>query len=145
MSTLTPIDLYFDVAGIIIIPIMLPRSPYNPRQKRSRAKYGNKKTVVDGITFDSKWESQRYLYLKSLEKAGRIKDLTLQPKFLITVNGQKICAYIADFEYDKEHAGGQWEHIIEDAKGVETPEFKLKKKLMKAVHNIEIYLSKKTT
>ena len=124
---------------------MLPRSPYNPRQKRSRAKYGNKKTVVDGIKFDSKWESQRYLYLKSLEKAGRIKNLILQPKFLIIVNGQKICAYIADFKYNKEDASGQWEHIIEDAKGVETPEFKLKKKLMKAVHNIEIYLSKKTT
>jgi len=39
---------------------------------------------------------------------------------------------------------GSWEHVIEDAKGVETPEFKLKKKLMKAVHNIEIYLSKKS-
>jgi len=101
--------------------------------------------VVDGIKFDSKWESQRYLYLKSLEKAGRIKNLILQPKFLITVNGQKICAYIADFEYDKEHANGEWEHIIEDAKGMETPEFKLKKKLMKAVHNIDIYLSKKNS
>ena len=124
---------------------MLPKSPYYPKQKRSRAKYGNKKTVVDNIKFDSKWESQRYLYLKSLEKAARVKNLTLQPKFLIIVNGQKICTYIADFEYDKEHANGQWEHIVEDAKGVETPEFKLKKKLLKAVHNIEIYLSKKNT
>jgi len=122
---------------------MYSKLTYNPKTKRSRPKYGNKKTVVDGITFDSKWESQRYLYLKSLEKAERIKNLNLQPKFLITVNGQKICAYIADFEYDKEHANGDWEHIIEDAKGVETPEFKLKKKLMKAVHNIDIYLSKK--
>jgi len=122
---------------------MYSKLTYNPKTKRSRPKYGNKKTVVDGIKFDSKWESQRYLYLKSLEKAERIKNLNLQPKFLITVNGQKICAYIADFEYDKEHGSGDWEHIIEDAKGVETPEFKLKKKLMKAVHNIEIYLSKK--
>jgi len=124
---------------------MYSKLTYNPKTKRSRPKYGNKKTVVDGITFDSKWESQRYLYLKSLEKAERIKNLNLQPKFLITVNGQKICAYIADFEYDKEHANGDWEHIIEDAKGVETPEFKLKKKLMKAVHNIDIYLSKKNS
>jgi len=124
---------------------MYSKLTYNPKTKRSRPKYGNKKTVVDGITFDSKWESQRYLYLKSLEKAERIKNLNLQPKFLITVNGQKICAYIADFEYDKEHANGDWEHIIEDAKGMETPEFKLKKKLMKAVHNIDIYLSKKNS
>ena len=84
------------------------------------------------------------MYLKSLERAGRVKNLELQPRFIITVNGQKICTYVADFRYDKEQADGTWEHIIEDAKGVETPEFKLKKKLMKAVHNIEIYLSKKT-
>ena len=116
---------------------------YNPKTRRSRPKYGNKKTVVDGIKFDSKWESQRYLYLKSLEKAGRVKNLELQPKFIISVNGQKICTYIADFKYDKEDKEGVWEHVIEDAKGVETPEFKLKKKLMKAVHNINIYLSKK--
>ena len=99
--------------------------------------------MVDGITFDSKWESQRYLYLKSLEKAGRVQNLELQPRFLITVNSQKICTYVADFRYDKEDAEGNWEHIVEDAKGVETPEFKLKKKLMKAVYNIDIYLSKK--
>tara|TARA_B100002019_G_scaffold285131_1_gene293724 strand:+ start:763 stop:1134 length:372 start_codon:yes stop_codon:yes gene_type:complete len=116
---------------------------YNPKTRRSRPKYGNKKTVVDGIKFDSKWESQRYLYLKSLEKADRVKNLELQPKFIISVNGQKICTYIADFKYDKEDKDGVWEHIVEDAKGVETPEFKLKKKLMKAVHNIDIYLSKK--
>ena len=122
---------------------MYSKPTYNPKLKRSRSKYGNKKTVVDGITFDSKWESQRYLYLKSLEKAGRVQNLQLQPRFIITVNGQKICTYVADFQYDKETKDGEWEHIIEDAKGVETPEFKLKKKLMKAVHNIEVFLSKK--
>lgn len=118
---------------------------YNPNLKRSRSKYGNKKTTVHGITFDSKWESERYLYLKSLEKAGRIKDLELQPRYNILVNDQKICAYVADFKYNKESADGIWEHIVEDAKGVETPEFKLKKKLMKAVFDIEIYLSKKNS
>ena len=118
---------------------------YNPKLKRSRSKYGNKKTTIHGITFDSKWESERYLYLKSLEKAGRIKDLELQPRYNILVNDQKICAYVADFKYNKENADGIWEHIVEDAKGVETPEFKLKKKLMKAIFNIDIYLSKKNS
>ena len=135
--------MYLDGFGTRISPTMLPKTIYNPKGRRSRPKYGNKKTVVDGIKFDSKWESQRYLYLKSLEKAGRIINLKLQPRFDLVVNGEKICAYIADFEYDKENAHGAWEHIIEDAKGVETPEFKLKKKLMKAVHGVEIYLSKK--
>ena len=73
-----------------------------------------------------------------------MQNLKLQPRFIITVNSQKICTYVADFEYDLESLDGTWEHVIEDAKGVETTEFKLKKKLMKAVNNIEIYLSKKS-
>lgn len=48
---------------------------------RSRAKYGNRKVVVDGITFDSKKEAQRYTELKSLEKAGKITGLQLQREF----------------------------------------------------------------
>ena len=137
--------MYLVVAGTSITPIMYLKPRYNPKSKRSRPKYGNKKTTVHGITFDSKWESERYLYLKSLEKAGRVKDLELQPRYNIMVNDQKICAYVADFKYNKESADGIWQHIVEDAKGVETPEFKLKKKLMKAVFDIDIYLSKKSS
>ena len=116
---------------------------YNPKRRGSRPKYGNKKVTVQGIKFDSKWESERYLYIKSLELAGRVRNLELQVRFALEVNGQKICTYIADFRYEKENANGDWETIVEDAKGVETPEFKLKKKLMKACLGIEIVLSKK--
>ena len=124
---------------------MLPKQTYNPRLKRSRPKYGNKKTVVNGIKFDSKWEAERYLYIKSLERAGRVKDLELQVRFNLIVNDQKICAYIADFRYKRKDKDGEWHEIIEDAKGVETPEFKLKKKLMKACLGIDIFLSKKSS
>ena len=117
---------------------------YNPKRRGSRPKYGNKKVTVQGIKFDSKWESERYLYIKSLELAGRVRKLELQVRFALEVNGQKICTYIADFRYEKENANGDWETIVEDAKGVETPEFKLKKKLMKACLGIEIFLSKKS-
>ena len=117
---------------------------YNPKRRGSRPKYGNKKVTVQGIKFDSKWESERYLYIKSLELAGRVRNLELQVRFALEVNGQKICTYIADFRYEKENANGDWEAIVEDAKGVETPEFKLKKKLMKACLGIEIFLSKKS-
>ncbi len=48
---------------------------------RSRAKYGNRKVVVDGITFDSKKEAQRYTELKLLEKTGKITGLQLQREF----------------------------------------------------------------
>ena len=117
---------------------------YNPKRRGSRPKYGNKKVMVDGIKFDSKWESERYLYLKSLERAGTVKDLELQVRYNIAVNGEKICAYVADFRYQKQNKDGNWYEVVEDAKGVETPEFKLKKKLMKACLGIEIYLSKKS-
>ena len=92
-------------------------------------KYGNKKVVVQGIKFDSKWESQRYLYLKSLERAGTIKDLELQVRFNLEVNGQKICAYVADFCYNREDKDGVWHYVVDDAKGVETPEFKAKEEV----------------
>jgi len=116
---------------------------YNPKRRGSRPKYGNKKVTVQGIKFDSKWESQRYLYLKSLERAGTVKDLELQVRYNLMVNNEKICAYIADFRYQKQNKDGEWYEVVEDAKGVETPEFKLKKKLMKACLGIEILLSKK--
>ena len=54
-------------------------------------------------------------------------------RFALEVNGQKICTYIADFRYEKENANGDWETIVEDAKGVETPEFKLKKEANEGV------------
>ena len=117
---------------------------YNPKRRGSRPKYGNKKVTIDGIKFDSKWEGERYLYIKSLERAGRVKDLELQVRYNLIVNEQKICAYIADFRYKRENKDGEWHEIVEDAKGVETPEFKLKKKLMKACLGIEIFLSKKS-
>lgn len=110
-----------------------------------RSKYGNKKTVVDNITFDSMKEAGRYGQLKLLVKAGKITDLELQPKYAITVNGQKICTYVGDFRYvDVEGsdlfdaARGIFKWVIEDVKGMKTPVYNLKKKLMKAVHGIEI-------
>ena len=122
---------------------MLVKAPYNPRRFGSRSKYNNKKVTINGIKFDSKWESERYLYIKALERAGTVKDLELQVRFALEVNEQKICTYIADFRYKKQDMNGIWTEIVEDAKGVETPEFKLKKKLMKACLGIEIFLSKK--
>jgi hypothetical protein len=97
-------------------------------------KYKNKKTVVNNITFDSKAEARRYIELKQQEKAGVIKDLELQPRFLlqskyVNANGKKIQAiyYVADFSY----IYGMF-YIIEDVKGVETAVFKLKRKLFEA-------------
>jgi len=123
---------------------MINQLPYNTRFKfKKSSKFGAKKTIVDGITFDSKWESERYGQLRAMERGGIVTDLELQVKYDIVINDIKICKYIADFVYKEESPDGEIKEIVEDAKGFETPEFKLKKKLMKAVHGIDIYLSKK--
>jgi hypothetical protein len=96
-----------------------------------------------GITFDSKWEAERWGELTAMERAGYIVNLERQIPYDILVNGMKICKYVADFRYSQVDDYGNETQIVEDAKGVETPEFKLKKKLMKAVFEIDIYLSKK--
>ncbi len=104
-------------------------------------KFNAKKKVVDGITFDSTKEAKRYIELKMLEKAGEISDLELQPKFPIYVcrrqNGElhHVCTYIADFKY---RAGKNGLLTIEDSKGIRTPVYRLKRKMVEAQYDIQI-------
>ena len=98
-----------------------------------------------GFKFDSKWEAERYGQLSSMSLAGIVKDLQRQIKYDIVINDQKICRYIADFVYILVNEDGSEEKIVEDAKGMQTSDFKLKKKLMEAVFNIKIKISKKSS
>lgn len=116
-------------------------------------KYKNKKTVVDGITFDSKREARRWQELKLAESAGAIGDLERQVKFeLIPVQREpdtigpkggikpgkvleRKVEYIADFVYMDLHTG---EKVVEDTKGMRTPEYRIKRKLMLYVHGIRV-------
>lgn len=108
---------------------------------RQTFKYGNIKTVVDGIKFDSKHEATRYVELKYMERVGLIRDLQLQVPFeLIPAqleNGKVIeraVKYIADFVYyDKDG-----NIVVEDAKGVKTDAYKLKKKMLLYFKGLEI-------
>lgn len=102
------------------------------------SKYKAVKTTVDGITFDSKKEAKRYGELKLLEKAGQISHLRLQHKWPLEINGFLICTYKCDFYYHEHFKDGGWDEVVEDVKGMKTPIYKLKKKLMKAIHGIEI-------
>lgn len=104
--------------------------------KAKKSKYSNVKTEVDGVLFDSKAEARRYRELKILLDSGKIVMLTLQPKYHIHVNGVKICDYIADFSYY--FAPFSTKLIVEDVKGMKTPMYRMKKKLMKAVFGIDI-------
>jgi hypothetical protein len=102
-------------------------------------KYRNVKTEVDAIRFDSKREAARYQELKLLERAGEIRDLSLQVRLPLEVNGEKVCTYICDFHYFEKNKGlgfGRW--VYEDVKGKRTPVYLLKKKLVKAILGIEI-------
>lgn len=92
-------------------------------------KYRAVKVKLDGITFHSKGEARRYSELLLLVKAKKIKDLTLQPKFPIEINGEHICNVIGDFEYIEDK---QW--VVEDFKGMDTSVSKLKRKLVKAIY-----------
>jgi len=108
---------------------------------RPRTKYGNRKTVVDGITFDSAKESRRYSELRLMEKAGAITHLVRQPTFDFVVSGQMICRYRADFSYFQMQPNGSElpeELVVEDVKGFKTPLYRVKAKLLKAIHGIEI-------
>lgn len=98
-------------------------------------KYKNKPTEIAGRRFASKAEAQRFLDLTLLQKVGQIADLECQPRFPIVINGLKVCTYVADFRYRETATGCV---VIEDVKGVRTRDFVIKKKLMAAVHGIEV-------
>lgn len=100
-----------------------------------RSKYGARKTTVDGIVFHSAREANRYGELLLLQKAGKIFDLALQPKFVFVVNGERIGTYTADFCYVDTVSG---RGVVEDVKGVKTQQYRLRKKLLKALHGIDV-------
>nr|UVX39247.1 MAG: protein of unknown function (DUF1064) [Bacteriophage sp.] len=95
-----------------------------------RSKYHAKKTVVDGITFDSKREADRYLVLKGMEEDGSIEDLRRQVRYELIpafdVDGRRFrpVFYVADFVYVEDGR-----EVVEDVKGMRTDVYRLKSKL----------------
>lgn len=121
-----------------------------------RSKYGNRKTMVDGITFDSKKKANRFRELQFLERAGKITALQRQVKYVLIPTQrefsneiykkgahqghfkpgkvlEKECSYIADFAYIQDGA-----YVVEDTKGVRTEAYKIKRKLMLERYGIQI-------
>ena len=99
-------------------------------------KYGNKRVVVDGRLFDSKAEAARWQELCLLERAGEITELERQVEYELIPKqkGERAVKYIADFRYI-DHDG---KTVVEDTKGVKTPVYILKRKLMLQVHGIRV-------
>lgn len=104
------------------------------RLARTRSKYGALPTMVDGIKFASKAEARRYGALRLLERAGEIHALTLQPVYRLHVDGVPVGKYIADFQYYQRNG----ELVVEDVKGLPTPVYKLKKRIVEALYHISI-------
>ena len=102
-------------------------------------KYHARKTVVDGIEFDSAKEARRYTMLRAMEENNEIHGLLLQVPFELLpsfdCDGVKYrgVRYIADFVYYRDG-----ERVVEDCKGMKTAEYKLKKKLMAYLNHINI-------
>ena len=112
-------------------------------------------TEVDGHKFPSLAEAERYGQLKMMERAGEVRNLKLQPAFDLKVNGMAVCRYRGDFQYERlagkrreiymvgsETMPGpvteDWQIVVEDVKGVRTSVYLLKKRLMLAIHGIQI-------
>lgn len=125
--------------------------------KKFYKKYLNKKVFVDDMVFDSMHEYKRYLDLKEMEANGEIKDLQRQVKFVLIPKQVQIieryhkrtgarlkdeektleqeCSYVADFVYYDKNG----KMIVEDAKGLRTPDYVIKRKLMLFLKNIRIH------
>ncbi len=100
--------------------------------KRAANKYKAVLTQLDGITFHSRKEAWRYADLLLLQKAGQIRDLERQPRFVIAAgfsrNGLKYRekVYVADFRYFDET---KKRVVVEDVKGYRTQLYSLKRHL----------------
>lgn len=115
-------------------------------------KYHSKKVKVDGLVFDSKREAKRWKELRLLERAGAIRELERQTKFVLIpaqrepdtvgprggkVRGKLLereVAYIADFTY----LDNTDQLVVEDTKGMRTTDYILKRKMMLYFHGIRI-------
>ena len=124
---------------------------------RFKSKYYNVKTkTTDGLVFDSTKEARRWGQLLLLQKAGKITSLQRQVKYELLPaqyetferfskrgvrlkDGQRLVErkveYVADFTYTNTETG---ENVVEDAKGMRTKDYIIKRKLMYAVHGIRI-------
>lgn len=103
-------------------------------------KYHNRKVTINGETFDSKKEAARWQELLLLQRAGKISHLNRQVTYTLIpsqyIEGkcvERAVKYVADFVY-KENGN----LVVEDTKGLKTPEYVIKRKLMLQVYGIRI-------
>jgi hypothetical protein len=107
----------------------------NKLMKTKQNKYGAKKVTVGDETWDSQLEYSRWCDLVLMEKAGEITELQRQVEFPYEENDKVVFVYVADVVYSRSGT-----RVVEDAKGMRTPVFNLKKKLIESRYGITIEL-----
>ncbi len=108
--------------------------------KRSN-KYSAKRTILNGIKFDSKREAKRWAELCLLERAGEISDLRQQVPLmlegrngpLLTRTGRRMRLTV-DFAYTDLVSGLT---VYEDAKGVPTRDYEVRRAVA-AAQGVEV-------
>lgn len=106
-------------------------------------KFHARKVIYNGQRFDSQKEAQRYAELRLMQRAGKIQGLETQvPYELVPAQrdasgklAERAVIYKADFVYEE-----NGDVVVEDVKSeaTRTPEYIIKRKLMRWVHGIEI-------
>ena len=115
------------------------------QREEPKNKFHARKVTIDGMEFDSQAEAYRWCELKLMEKAGEIRELRRQVEYTLIPSqkgddgkvAERAVKYIADFVYEE-----NGKTVVEDVKGLRQGAayevFKIKRKLMRYVHGIEI-------
>ena len=100
-------------------------------------KFGARKVVYQGITFDSTYERDRYIYLCQLQKEGKISGLRRQVRFILIpktkVKYEERCVELASVYHNDFLYVEDGKYITEEFKSQMTstlPDYVLRRKLM---------------
>ena len=102
-------------------------------QQAKRSKYGNKVTRVDGIRFDSKREADYYQQLKLRKAAGEVSYWLRQVPLHQPGGTRYVVDFLVFFTGDRAP-----EYV--DAKGHETPIFRLKRREIEHHYPIKLVI-----
>ena len=97
----------------------------------NNSKKSKEKRTLNGHEFSSDVEYKFYVYLLSKQEKGIVKNIIIQPRYLLQEKyvkyGKNVLPiyYISDFEVEYENG----DIITYDVKGMSTPDFILKKKI----------------
>lgn len=112
------------------------RCPEHERPHKFAAK--EVRDAAGKLLYRSKKEERRHSELLLMERLGAIVGLRREVRYKLLVRGRPVATYVADFVYVDRPKNGVKKKVVEDAKGVRTPYYKLKARLFEAVAGYKI-------